>query len=994
MAMSQSTKVIDVTRSFIPVNPNAYPENLHSTGQEDSPERSPPIVPYKGENFLPTAYGYKSFFGMNAAIQALALERDVDHLFIFQTATYKNILFALCDNGVWISVPPEPIDEEALLPPDNIWVNLVGMDVAADDEYFEYSFFVIKNKLYVYRQNGTQFYQFETDPDEEYGILMTTFVPDFITLTSQLGMFRARNRIGFWDGENAISWSSPDDYNDFTPAVLTGANVTTFNSILGKISAIRPHGDHCICYASKSITLLQINPAETFFMKAIPIIEAGVPYKRQSVENVPDTEHFAYTDAGIYKIKSGAEERIIPEVWDYFKELTQQPIYLHLLQSRYLAFECIDPNAINGIPQFSKVIIPPSTVTFPGVPPTLEAVNESDPDDIAICDVVDLLDDNYFQEQKDDGDAAVPINNRKPGTFMQPVYTCYLSNNGQSNLTELEWDMNPCGQVGPTGKELKMAPVPTLGDLSKMTQTTVNKTVVPATDAYLDGKWTMERFVATQMALWEQQDKGIDEFLSKVASRSESDSTITPNSNTCVLSVPAYSTCVIGKFAKAYSAPKFGFNKCSFWLTRYVVEAVEAQTKYRQTIRCNDPYTAVTPSLFHVTYPGNPALYPGLFYGSIAAAVAGAPNYGSSTSHTYAPLADGAAVTYATLDGGATGEAGYGRLNNQLGVHAWDIAIYYAASDAMHTLHKVSDGLYPDYPVIQQHYAPGYADLALTVEAYNVLEPLDQAPTPETAFCLLTHWKYTNTAGETVTVPATTCTETADKYPGFSGLAPDDRTVDEDDPRPPVLMGSDGSFCNIPFDPPIVPGDVSWPDETVEYEGGSFLLQNGSIAPKYPTFTGFLVYDLALKKWGKMVGEYKVLLDYSPMNSSSSSALDFNIFGILAGAMKANGKIYVFDSAPASSFLTWGKIGYYRLGMTDPQSIRVDFKTMSTGTLEVDSSLDGINLGIELHFEQAFTSTNQVVAYPTYSAKWHNITVRGKFDISYLEFIGLQKGKR
>jgi len=53
MAANQNTRFIDVTRTFIPVNPNSFPDGLHEYSRTDIESRLPAIA-YKGYNFMPT----------------------------------------------------------------------------------------------------------------------------------------------------------------------------------------------------------------------------------------------------------------------------------------------------------------------------------------------------------------------------------------------------------------------------------------------------------------------------------------------------------------------------------------------------------------------------------------------------------------------------------------------------------------------------------------------------------------------------------------------------------------------------------------------------------------------------------------------------------------------------------------------------------------------------------------------------------------------------
>src|SRR5437764_1133039 len=99
--MTQLAKIIDITKTFVPVDPNAFPETLLGTAREDTPTQAAPVVAYEGYNFMPTAYGYRSYFGINQKVNIDALTSRVDHVFIIQTLTFENILVALCEDGIW-----------------------------------------------------------------------------------------------------------------------------------------------------------------------------------------------------------------------------------------------------------------------------------------------------------------------------------------------------------------------------------------------------------------------------------------------------------------------------------------------------------------------------------------------------------------------------------------------------------------------------------------------------------------------------------------------------------------------------------------------------------------------------------------------------------------------------------------------------------------------------------------------------------------------------
>jgi hypothetical protein len=950
----QAAKIIDVTRSFIPVDPNRYPENLHGTGDEDQPETRVPVIPYMGYNFLPTSNGYKSFFGTNKAlgIDALAPNK-ADDIFIFQTLDYKNVLIALCDTGIWAKAANV----------GGAWTQLIAQVAPADAVFYEWYTTVIKNRLYVYRANDAQFYKIDTNIAAPLGIDCTAIVPNFITPTAQLGMFRLGARIGFWDATNAVAWCNPDDFSDFTPNVITGANVTTFNSVLGKISAIRAHGNNAIVYASKSITGLSVQPAETFFVKAISILDkAGVPYARQSVASLPDDTHFAYTSAGIYKIDNGKAEVIVPEVYDYFKNYTAQPIYLQLLQGRFLCFQILDANLINGNPIFSFESIPSGTLTFPGYTSLVTNYNAPDGN---VCEIANLLGSGLTDEQKVQAAADIPEPQKK-GTFAQPIYTAYLSNNGIKDLGNVTWGSVPCGFVGPNGTPFTMSPtnVPKLGDYS--TDST-HKTAHYGPDAWVDGIWDIRRFVQAQSAIWRAEEKVLAALLSKIKGRAFFEKKVDANVSACVVAPESYSYCTIGEFASQFSDYQFGFNGCSFWLTRYVLETEVMRAKKTDKVDCA--------GFTQVTWTSN--VQPGV----------------ANTLAERVAIDEAQFIAYWSTPDQIGGQYGGGSIS---GYDVTATAVIDGVLQPTQIVYRAA----PTHPPGPD--APSYANAnatqtplfnkTTTGSAINEVQATNTGVLGvESAYCTLTHWKYTDVNGVTKIVPASSCTVPSDYYPGSTSPS---GVVNYTDPRNNMLS-PDGSFCGEPFKlPDILNLGVNWEDQTVVYPATGFLLQDGGIAPKYPTIYGFFCYDLHLKKWGKAKFDYKRLLDYSPINSESSSPVTFANFGILAGALKEDGLIYVFDDSPTDSQITWGKIGYYRQGITDIQEVRFDFASNCSGNVTVDVSLDGQSVVNSLTFTAAHANSKQVVVYPPYSGKWFNITVSGKYEIVYAEVKMLKKGRR
>lgn len=978
----QSTKIIDIKRSFIPVEANAFPENYLTTQSEDKPEESPKVVPYMGHNFLPTSYGYKSFFGTNAKLGVDALAAQAEHIFLFQNLAYSNTLVALTDTGIWGK------DANSA----GAWTHLVTLAGPADGVYYEWFFTIIKNKLYVFRGNDDHFYEIETDITEALGIIVNEMTPTFMTANAQLGMFRMGGRLGFWDGTNAISWSAPDDLEDFTPSALTGANVTTFNAVIGKISNIRPHGKNAIVYSSKSIVFLQIEPSETFLVKAVPLIEVGVPYARQSIATSDTSIHFCFGTTGIYKIDNGKAEVIVPEIFDYFKGYTQQPVYLRLLNGRYLAFEVLDPDAVNGQPHFYNVSIPAGTVTFPGAT-SMEQYFEMDISDVDFCDVMAQISSGDMDETQSQASAQLP--DQKPGTKAEPIYTCYLSNKGVKDPGNITFDGTPCQAVSHTGTVWPMSPDTDGMKLGSMTTDSSNKTAKTGEESWTDGKWTMERFVATQNAIWKLEEDALDAVLAKILEQAYSETTTTPNFNACVVSNPAYSLCDLGEFVSRFSDHKFGYNTCSFWLTRYVLETKLISAKSRTTVACDTTvpvespimpigykrYASSSSSYMDSTLYGSPEEIISVHYPGAGQIAQYHPGSGIGFDTAFTGNSNGWCTVYP--GGGAIGDV--------------EIKAIYEVPDTTHlqfgtAVPSPAEGSTP--PKANLVYQAGFTTKIQFSSAINEVQDTHTGVLGvETAYCEITGWRYTKNDGTTATVASLSCTDTSNKVPGSTPFTGPGRGTNPDDEQPPII-GGDGVVCNMPFLAPITPEEIYWPDQTIGFPESSFLFQDGSIAPRWPTIYGAFVYDLHLKKWGKYTGEYKQLLDYLPINSDSAVPVSGTNPGMLAGVLKENGFIYLFDKFPASSEITWGKIGYYRQGNTDLHTVDVKFANSSRGKIAVDLSWDGKTINTAAHYEQDFDSVVQKIVYPPYSGKWYNLTVSGYYDISDITITASLKGRR
>ena len=966
----QSAKFIDLTRTFLPIDPNSFPTSMHGTKGEDSPEERIPVQAYEGQNFIPTAQGYRSYFGTTAKVNINALGAKADFVFVYQNTNFENILIALTETGIWIK-------KGSVV---GAWTQIYAVTAPIAGVHYDWSFVVIAQVLYCYQANQASYQKIVSDITA--GVALTSVVPSFLNMAGQVGIFRAGGRLGFWDTSDSIGWSNQDDYADFTPSLLTLAGNAKFIDINGRITTIVGHGPGFMIYCTKAVVYIYPSPEATYQWKPQVIYSTtGVTYPRQVVAAQPDTTHFAYLSNGLNKIENAKEEVIVTEVTDALAT-HKGPVYLSIYEGRYLCLEVLDRDFFEGQVQFTKATTGEMAYYFPGTSLTIsDAIAEETLNGTNFCATIeDMSNGKYAAQPATPGD-------KKAGTFYTPMYTAYLSNMGNKDVSNITWGNTPVATIDPLGVEANQCPNPiNINTTASLTTDGTLKTIVTGADAYLDGKWTMQRFTQAQQAIWNLEQDNITAFINLVEARTKTvagtptyysvDGPIPANS------APTINKALINTYVTKFTEGQFGFSKCEFWLTRYCIGARNIYRNKRN----------------HYSYSRVPAVL-----GLWRATYLDGSGYQISTGYVYASEAAAKAFLDTHLWGTAGNPGGF--------PVTWALSGYNSAyyldvynSDGV----KTSSGrsTYVIATGVDAYGAPsGYVSIQTITAAYiartdnmlatNIGEDVEYGPIPDTGYCTLTGWKYTKTNDTTGTIAAAGCAAPAEYPPGSTiRIAP---LVFTD----PDVSG-DGSFCSIPFEPVTVPGlpslAIEWPSETVTLPATSFLLQNGSIAPIYPTFEGALVYDLQLKKWGKYKGQYKVLVNYSPLNNAVNGGIPYANFGILGGIVDLSGYVRLFDYYPEYSYITYGKVGYYRLGNTTVEEVHADFSTPSTGFLIVDTSIEGRFIDPALSKSVTYADAASVELTGANPGSWMNITIGsvtgGTWNINYLEFRGFQQGRR
>lgn len=956
----QNAKFIDVTRTYIPTDPNSFPTTMHGTGAEDSPENRIPAMAYEGHNFLPTYYGYKSYFGTNQEIGIDALVAKVDFILMYQNTNFENILIALTDTGIWTKRASS----------SGAWTQSLVVVAPVDPAvHYDWTYVVISQVLYCYQQNAANYQKIVSDITN--GIVLTSVVPNTLNMAAQMGIFRAGGRLGFWDSADSVSWSNQDDYSDFVTSVLTLAGSQKFIDVNGRIVIIRGHGPGFIIYCTKSIIF--VYPSSNVTMQWQPQVifsNNGVVYSRMCVESSPDTTHYAYTDSGLYKIESAKEEAIVTEVTDTLAK-HDGPVYLSMLEGRYLCLEILDPNFLEGMVQFTEGSTEALTYVWPGASSTLQSATDAEVlAGTNLCATIGAMGSGQFATKPIVGD-------QMPGTSFKAIWTAYLSNSGNKDTSNVTWTNTPQATVDPNGAEKNQCPAGNANKSSQLTTSSTNKSVVTGAAAYVDGIWTMERFVAAQTAIWELEEANINAWFNTIEARQ---ATVVKVSYAGTFAGDSFTVDkgLIGRYVSRFASPIFSYSPCEFRLTRYCIQAKDVYRIKKNIIKGIDRRTPAAIYGYALTW-GTMEADTITVYPDLAAAFAAAGKTPANPPPTHGGGLDTYYFSPSVRSVYVTGP--YAIVESPYLMYI--STVYFTGAGNTHQVVTITGTGPTNTNVIWVIPNTGRFEITETMIATNSSEDVDIGPIADTGYVTLSNWSYTNNGGGTTTVAAAAC--------GASQIAPSS-------PYATPQVSGEGSFCSIPFTPVTIPGApslaIEWPSESLTIPSGTFLLQNGSIAPKYPTFQGFLVYDLKLKKWGKFKGLYKSLLNYQPINNSLNGVVSYASFGILGGILAVGGKIKLFDAYPSDSYITYGKIGYYRLGITALEEVRVSFASPSTGYVKTDSSITGRFVDPLLAKIKAFTDASSVTLTGGYPGSWCNITISGIYDINYLEFRGLKQGRR
>lgn len=1063
--MAQLPKIIDVDRSFIPIDPNAFPETYHATDREDFPEKRVPVVPFYGWNFLPTPNGYKSYFGTNKTLAIDSLSSRCDECFIIQTETFDNILVALCEDGIWTKTGEEV----------GSWYHAVTLSIPPVGEHLNWTYCVIGDKVYAYRATNsvyyvfsnqvttasqpaasgelslvnqlaspgfipagtyhyslarrltstgaltlpstginvtlasaslvylsiptvadTEFYRiyrtiggntyyrdqttagtFEDDntgwtavvlPDTSYPIIApyapTTATPTFLNMAGQHGIFKAGIRLGFWDSENSVSWSSIDDFTEFTPSVETLAGSAIFSDVAGRITQILDQEEGFVIYSTKSIVYIAQASSETFqWNPRILLASGGVIFQKQVTKGLTINQQFAYTSLGLVKIESGALSVIVPEITDYLTK-SADPIYLTLLNERYLCLDIINSDYINAQVRFTYEQVNDLSYQFPAISPIAVLYpEETFSSNLDFCSKASLLagEGRTTEQQEVAQQAWTQANSSNPTAFppnpsgfYEPVWDATLCIQEVPDPNQITWIGSPCPTVDFHGVERGMCP-----------QAPVIKTDLyglgSAGQQTITGlKWDLKKLIQVQTAIWDWEDSKRSQYIAAILSRAFEDQFHGAGAWPPPNGINVSTECLIGQFidSNAWHDQGWAANKCSFWMTRTINQAIDI---YRRRTDIGDPN-------------GSPGVYTTAYYIQAFTPYM----HINVTIPEQTPFEQAGLLIYTDF------VADYNSHS------PWTGSFYGVNFGGPNWVNVLVN--WPGLGLVNIGDAAAELEFDSYLFARNRGEQVSIPEIVDRAFCKIVGWKYTDALGFERIVPGITDPECkAPDDGGFTAIG----IISGSTPTPEA---GDGSLCGQAFPDITIPGysisPLTWPAQSITIPGDEFLLQKGSIGPIYPTFTGAYVYDLLLKKWGKLKADYRLLVDYIPINSQSDAVVELEDFIIEGGLLTSSGELKLFDGAPTDSKIGWGKIGYYRSGMTTIEEIKVHNTVEKDFSILTHTSLDGNAAEVALTTQADYVNTIAAIAYPVVSGRWHIVEIAGNYDIKYLETKGTLAGRR
>lgn len=1166
--MTQRAQIIDITKTYLPGDPNSFVQNLVNTDREDGEEKSLPVMPYEGYNFLPTNYGYKSFFGTNAKLNIAALGFRAQWILLYQLPSFKNRMIALCEDGIWVCTPDGTY---------GTWVQVVthSFDPAI---YEEWTWCVIENILYMYLQGGsvvyktevgtwtipaalggligdpttyqtftltegstgsatdfwasnmydvfvqytdgvdfslegtiasgfvastnnvsfdidvsgtaptpattariiiydydvaTYYYQdfllsgfpisipdltsftitsgfeaqtlVETIPETilSNDLTITSFTPSFLSMAGQMGIFKAGTRLGMWDSANSVSWSSNLDLSDFTPSIENLAGNTIFGDVIGRIVTCHSHGDGFVVYSTKSVVGARFTVEGNLLWETKKVLDSsGISHSHAITVGKDDNDHFFFGTTGIYNVGKYnplegkyTGEAILPELYDYLKE-SRDPVYLTVLEDRYLCFSLISSDYIYGKQSFYTGATNPylltvdwyipsndyPTPTYKLLPDQVWEIIKSEMAGVnrakregewvpLYTTTVDIMDDRYYSFWRNwigekstrldyndystyfnsipvnltSGDITTYIDAARPGSppdiyrYGEPrtstgirAFWGYAGGDEKENNEALVY-----GQESEWDAYVKHA---TANKERLEAYTNVEETIVTSTPVLTTGGTNLS-------VTWGLPNSGngtwtVSIGIVEIASGTWSYvSTLVDNIATLtVTNWPSWGTAGVGVSTPSKTSA-FGWqggklqtfsgvtqwSGSSGWINGAWEPTQSSGTWSELTLvtsPANSDITTPVPTVIGTFITGkgsnewltsegtsNYAAREIILRRTFNKAYEVTKHVSTRVQKTYTAVGSNVSLTTVTTVtttytvAEVTGSYGYSQYRAL--VTQWD---------------RIKFGLYGNFEVLESRSAETF-----TPKVFDGHYPAALQADVDKNVQL---WSYSVYSAKK-SINLTTGEIAGNKYvppdTGATGLL----TIDG--------YNSEG----------ITSAHTSY-----TLPGASFLMQTGSIEAAYPTFTGAIVLDMQLKKWGKYKGVHKILLESTPANAAIQGTVTYSDLGANAGILNSAGEIRLFDSQPADSWIRWGKIGFYRLGMSNLLEVKAQMRYASDFKIITETSLDGKMLDSNSTTWNSYNAEVIGEHLPDVIGRWHTVRISGNYDLTGLEIRATIAGRR
>lgn len=1081
--MAQHAKPVDITKSYVVTDPNAFPNNQGFTQGEDSPSQLPPILAFEGYNFIPTSYGYKSFFGANSTLNIQALPSRCDRMFLFQLMAYQNILVALCEDGIWVCFPAHP---------GNTWSQWVAQPLPAAGAYREWTHCIIENNLYCYREGDMLVHKISS-----LGIPHNTApAPSTVSIGVPYNNSQIYIAEGTYDVTAAQIVGTVPSAITTSVGSITLAAGDSFDVVLGG------YVGNAILYFSNRATGV-IYSAMFYGLTVAPTVFANIALQiyNQTVASLPDQAAFSYLTSFVPNtVKNYATTAA---------RLADTTLAVGNVDKMVYDFEAASYFLLTNItPTWRPASIVASTGLNADFRHTLNMAGQKgifranarlgfwdSANSISWSDLAD-------------------ITNFTPSVETRAGYATFSGVKGAIVTILAQGD----GFVIYTTKGI--VGVRFINDLSLVWEATI---ITDAAGVAYDREVTagitdLEHFAYTNTGI-----KRIGAF--NALNKSHQFEDIIPEVFDLLKEQrePVYLDFLNGRFLffsvinpnYIYSKTSFVFNTVDSVLVRvlinggqwdgitippYVIDGISSQLQAGVTAGQYSAWVATGKAISnnfttpmhpyeldslsqHVPNAANVAKKTFLYTGTadslqveVALSYCQPPNITSpvdltlgwtfpginNTGAAYLGLMDdflyGFRNTFVgdegtfftqvqTLNRAAIAAVlpFYSTQNPAANPATADPAgtVYGSSAAWMAAITSMATSVGGTVPVLDSYVYPydmggrsryNWTSVLSRTRIGDILsgarvppvETLIGVGTYQASYSFVNNFRGGHVVNRVVTrhyrenhtsslvsyvngqlsdsitartmdywdvitlelVPDATIT-------GSSTITATQKTLD----WAYIPQGADpGNFSStygaVAVSGLHIPGASTLPiDLNVSYPGANFLISNGSPAPIYPTFSGALVFDTSLKKWGKSKNSYRTIFDMAPLNSIDSS-INFTNFGVNMAQLDPAGVIKIYDARPADSWIRYGKIGYYRQGMTKAQEIRASFRTSSNGNIFLDTSIDGRALELTLHNSYPFTAAADVTGYFSSVGRWHTITVSGQWDLQYLEFRGNSAGRR